>query len=487
MTVIGSIIGVVDPRHRHALILNHTSAWVWNYSDNHTLPHTYSFMLPVDEPNSRDAAYPLGTLVSPSANSEEPGLVVVMRTTGRIAYWESVGSAAAEGLFAKRRGVEGKVQLGPGETVTAICSIEPAGFILSLSSGNLAHLSLRDTAGRPGISTTHLKESGFISFLGAFRAGSNRREIVAVRAGRTGRMGERELVVATAKCGFSKWYVQRGGNYETKPEADLREIMVRAVERAIPSAVDRNRETFVALDVAIATNTENDTNEGGEPDIDLFVLTGYGHDEDNAIYSLLEITLKQGGRGVVKAVHPIKCYSMPIGHSPYAKPRLYIPKPRNTAFIIFPRAVIVLSNLRSNVEGAQPPDDDMMDVDRQLLGEELQEEKRVIFEDVIDFRGDARIDIVGSGGEDVLIETFRPEGNFGHLSEEILQKKIGNPGVVLIARGAGVLRVEAFDADENKSGSIVASPETMVKSKIEQAVFFGHIGQVRTQLLLTLS
>ncbi|KAF8421957.1 Non-repetitive/WGA-negative nucleoporin C-terminal-domain-containing protein [Tirmania nivea] len=478
----GSVIGVADPRHRHALIINDTSAWVWNYTDIHSLPHTYLFMLPQDEsPNhNRDMPFPLGTLVSPSANSEEPGLVVVMPMSGRIAYWEAIGSAAAEGLFAKRRGVEGKVHLAPGENVTTICSIEPAGFILSLSSGHLAHLALRDAAGRPGIQITLLRDSSFMSnIFGALRGGSHRRDLVAVRAGRVGRMGERETVVATARGGLSKWYVQRSGSYETKPEVDLRETMIRAVERAAPIAVHRNREQFCILDMAIATTFDNDGTDLREQDVDLFILVGYvGPDEDDSLYALLEVKLTQSGRGDIRTVHPINCYTTPIEASRHSRPRIHIPKPRNTAFIVFTRAVVILSNIKPNEGGGRRTiTEDDMDVDRQLLQEEEEEEMKVIFEDVVDFRGDANIDIVGSGGEDILFETFQPEGSFGHSGEDISHKKIVNPGVVLIARGAGVLRVEAFDAEDKRQRGRAIPTEEMVKSKIEQAVFFGHIGQ----------
>lgn len=442
-------------------------------------------MLPQDESSTyhRGMPFPLGTLVSPSANSEEPGLVVVMPMSGRIAYWEAVGSAAAEGLFAKRRGVEGRVYLGPGETVTAICSIEPAGFILSLSSGHLAHLALRDAAGRPGIQTTPLRETSFMgNIFGALINGSHRRDVVAVRAGRVGRMGEREIVVATARGGFSKWYVQRGGNYETKPEVDLRETMIRAVEKVSPHAVHRNRESFCVLDVAIATESDNDGTEQTEQDIELFVLVGYvSPDEDDSLYALLEMKLTQAGRGDVKAIHPIRCYTTPMEASLHSRPRVYIPKPRNTAFIIFSRAVVILSNLKpSEGRGRRSITEDDMDVDRQLLMEEEEQERKVVFEDVVDFRRDANIDIVGSGGEDILFETFQPEGSYGHSTDNIALKKIVNPGVVLIARGAGVLRVEAFDAEEKKQRAVAIPREEMVKSKIEQAVFFGHIRQVCT-------
>ncbi|PUU75151.1 hypothetical protein B9Z19DRAFT_367673 [Tuber borchii] len=154
----------------------------------------FSFPLLNDE-QGVNSPFPLGALVSPSANGDELGLVVVMPLSGRTAYWDSVGSAVAEGLFTKRRGVEGKVPLISRESVTAICNAEPAGFILSLSSGKLAHLALRYPAGRPGITVTIMRGYGtgiMGGFLGALRAGSSQQNTVAVRAGRILSMGKRD-------------------------------------------------------------------------------------------------------------------------------------------------------------------------------------------------------------------------------------------------------------------------------------------------------
>src|SRR4051794_3416462 len=96
-----------------ALLLKRTGAYIWRYDESHPLPKPDHFPLPTDERPAMDGIVPLalGSLVSPAANNDEPGLVVVMPVSGRIAYWDAVGSAIAEGLFSRKRGVEGRVQL----------------------------------------------------------------------------------------------------------------------------------------------------------------------------------------------------------------------------------------------------------------------------------------------------------------------------------------------------------------------------------------
>lgn len=96
---------------------------------------------------------PIGSLVSASISTAQPGLVIVMPTTGKITYWESITSAAALDLTRQQRcGLEGSVGgMLSGESVIQMVDAAPAGFILGFSSGRLALLSLRDTQGRPTV------------------------------------------------------------------------------------------------------------------------------------------------------------------------------------------------------------------------------------------------------------------------------------------------------------------------------------------------
>lgn len=458
-----AITAATDSSNGHALLLSHTSAYVWKYTATHTIPHTLSFPLPGDEKSSTLNPFPLGALVSPSANSDEPGLVVVMPMSGRIAYWDSVGSAVAEGLFSKKRGVEGRVSLVSGESVTAICNAEPAGFLLSLSSGRLAHLALRDLAGRPGIAVTIMRGYGtgmMGGLLGALRAGSNRRDIVAVRAGKVLRMGEREVVVATARGNFSRWQVNRSGTYANIADVDLRENVLTAIEKTAPGEVSvRSRDQFVIVDAAVASHGESGNNE-----VDVLVLASFmpSAASPGALYVLVSVTFLAGGRADVGDVHVVKSYTNPLEEG-RTRPRLYLPKPGKTAFLVFSRAVVIVSTAKPE------SNEDEMDQDLEVQG---------VFEDVVDFRGDLKVETVGSGMEDVMFDPVpRMEGSFmagsfmSDGSMTAVGKKVRNPGVVLIAKGAGVVRIETFDLEPVKTKAL--REPVKVKSKIEQAVFYG--------------
>lgn len=385
-----------------------------------------------------------------------------MPISGRIAYWDSVGAAVAEGLFTKRRGVEGAVPLVSGESVTAVCNAEPAGFILSLSSGRLAHLALRDLAGRPGITVTIMRGYGtgvMGGFLGALRAGSSRRDIVAVRAGRVVRLGEREVIVATARGNFSRWQVSRSGTYANLADVDLRDNMLSVIEKVAPREVrEGNKDSFVIVDAVVGESHESAS--AGSHDVDVLVLAsfmpsppGYG-----TLHVVISLRFRANGRVDLSGVHVVKCYTTPLEEGK-ARPRIYLPRPGKTAFLVFSRAVVLVSTHKPDAG-----EDDMYEL-----------EDQPVFEDVVDFRGDLNVEIVGSGPEDVSFDsTPRSEVVGSFMSDTGLTgsgKKIRNPGIVLVAKGAGILRLETFDLEPVRKESL--REPIKVKSKIEQAVFYG--------------
>ncbi|KAI5784588.1 Non-repetitive/WGA-negative nucleoporin C-terminal-domain-containing protein [Geopyxis carbonaria] len=455
------ITATTNSANGYALLLSHNSAYVWNYTTPHTLPNTYSFPLPIEDvPKHVDGPFPLGALVSPSANSSEPGLVVVMPMTGQVAYWDSVGSAVAEGLFSRKRGVEGKVPLMSSESAISICAAEPAGFMIALSSGRLAHLSLRDSHGRPGITVTIMREHGtgiMGGLLGALRAGSARRDVMAVRAGRIIRMGEREVVVATTRGTIARWHISRSGAYANVSDLDLREQILAALEQS-ERGLNTRREQYMVMDIAVMDHHVSSSAE--DHDVRILVFGAYrsGFGEDT-LYSLVYFNLLAGGHtAAVENVHIIRSYTDPLEIG--QPPRLYLPNPGKTAFLVFPRAVVVVSTL----QGGMLLDDAMEDNDEEQPG---------VFEDVIDFRGDVDINIIGGGMEDVEISSTSQQevsSSFGPIEANPQVRKHKNPGIIVVAKGAGVIRIEAFDVDGRRR--VAAAPVT-VKSKLEQAVFYG--------------
>ncbi|KAL8357504.1 hypothetical protein RB598_002352 [Gaeumannomyces tritici] len=438
----------------HALCLTHTQVFVWPYTINTTSPETFVFNL--DHP-SRHASdpLPLGSLVAPSAASDEPGLIVVMPVSGKISYWESIASAATLTFMRQQRnGIEDSIPgMFSGEHVIQLVSAETAGFILAFSSGRMAHLSVRDSHGRPTISVQFLR-SGLAQttggFLGSIRhvlkASATKGDIATVRTGPPTKAGERNVVAATSRGKITAWRVQRGGHHDVLSEVDVRDSVIAALRaRGSPSA-DSSPEDFELLDVAFSPN-------GGE-----HVLGGFG--QTDSAHSLWLLVTYDGGlersyalveaameRYSVKigALRPLTCYSSSISKDSTVRPRLYLPQPGRVAFIVFDRAVIIAS-LAARLEAPGLPTNSAS------------------FEDVIDLRDQDALEITGSGVEEPNIIGQEVEGLRTH------RQKIKNPGTLLMVRGVGVVRVATTDIDRF-SGD--ATPRITPKSKLEQAVFFG--------------
>ncbi|KAA8895178.1 Non-repetitive/WGA-negative nucleoporin C-terminal-domain-containing protein [Sphaerosporella brunnea] len=436
--------GTIDSQYRYGLLVDHNHAIAWEYAASSMTFKEFKFPFEADGEEGK-SPFPLGAFVSPSANSPEPGLVIVLPISGRIAYWDAVGTAVSEGLLFKIRAVQGKIPMMTNEVITAICNAEPAGFIASTSSGRLIHLALRDNAGRPHINPTIMRGTGGLSGLfGALRAGSNRRDVAAVRAGKPLGMGEREIIVCTERGIFSRWHVSRSGSYANTTDVDFRDQIWNAMsqERALQ---ERNSEQFQVIDFQVSGYNPTGIS-GQEDDVKLLVLTGMITPDGKATYALVSLELSATGRASVDGIYVIKSYANSWQFK--SAPKLYLPEPKKTAFVVFDRAVAVISKM-------PVMEDEMLEQD-------------AYYEDVVDFRGDLRIEIIGSGPESVD-KGPSTDVSMSFTTDQGYTRKIKNPGVVLVAKGVGILRIEAFDV----AGARQINTPVTVKSKLEQAVFFG--------------
>ncbi|KAF4636233.1 hypothetical protein G7Y89_g1852 [Cudoniella acicularis] len=447
--------GAIYSDSGYALSLTHTHAIVWPYAINVASPETFTFAIPHPSKHLSDPL-PLGSLVSASASSSEPGLVVVP-TTGKITYWESIASAATLDLRLQRNGVDLSISgMLSGETVIQILNAESAGFMLAFSTGRIAYMSVRDGQGRPAISVQFLRSGAgsantgiFGSLRNALSSSSSRGDIAAVRAGRPEKVGERNVVLATAKGKLQSWDIHRGGHTSLIAEAEAREAIVLAIKEATPAMSELLIETFEILDFTHATNSFTDN---GEEDANLLLLTSLG-DRQISHYILVEILLKRSEL-IVKNIRPIKSYTTPVNRAATSNTRLYFPAPSLVAYAVFDRAVVVVSM-------AKQPDTPEM---------QLRLESHLLpqtFEDVIDFRKDMNVEIVGSGMEEVNGSSYGIED-----SKSSRRHKAKHPATVLIVRGGGVLRIAATDVTKLTSNQ---AQQVTARSKLEQAVFFGNV------------
>ncbi|TDZ13269.1 Nucleoporin NUP133 [Colletotrichum spinosum] len=454
----------------YALSLSHTHAVVWPYTTPTQSPETFTFTLPYPSKHASDPL-PLACLVSPSASSNEPGLVVVMPASGKIAYWESISSAATlDFIRQQRHGVEGSIfGMYSGERVIQVINAESAGFVLAFSSGRLAYMSVRDGHGRPTISVQFLRTSLGTSsggFLGSIRHAlthtTGRGDIAAVRAERGTRVGERNVVAATLKGRLHAWKIHRGGHHETVVEADLQDEIVDAIREVDPASGDFHQDTFEVVDLAYVPkgldakyrdmSRLSDAMASEDVNLQHLLLLVSLTRKRESHYSLVEVILSPSSAqvGMVRPITSYKTRYTPANPLQSARPRLYLPRPALVAFIVFDKAVVVAS------VGSPPESPES----------QLQEDNHIIpptYEDVISLSDNNQSEVLGSGFEE-------PYAGNGHDESRGHRHKSKNPAVVLIVRGTGVVRLTTTDVDKFGSDQ---PPRVTPKSKIEQAVFFG--------------
>lgn len=459
--------------------LTHTHAIVWPYTANSPSPETFTFTLPYPSRHVSDPL-PLGALVAPSASLEEPGLVVIMPTTGKVSYWESISSAATlDFLRQQRNGVEDVIQgLFSGEYVASIVSAEPAGFILLTSGGRLAYMSVRDSHGRPAITIQFLRaangstpSAGFFgSIRHALKNSALREDVVAVRAGPHLRVGERSIMAATAKGKFSGWKVHRGGSHNPVLETDARDDILSAIRQLDYSASGTTADLLEVIDFTYvpkgierkyteAVRLSNAIEAGIDAVHQLLVLVALPNKRRKPYY-LVELLLAHDETRV-GMVRPITSLTSMVSRQQQTtehRPRVYLPKPAVVAYIVFDRAVVIASL-------AQPPETP----DSQLHGEVSH--LPATFEDIVDLRNDGVSEIVGSGMEEPAGAHPEPDaGNGVVLGPRVHRHKSKNPAAVLIVRGVGVVRVATVDVERFIGEK---PPEVTAKGKLEQAVFYG--------------
>ncbi|KAI1153418.1 Non-repetitive/WGA-negative nucleoporin C-terminal-domain-containing protein [Nemania diffusa] len=464
--------GFVDTSIGCALSLTHTHAMVWPYASPSLSPEAFTFTLPYPSKHATDPL-PLGLLVSPSASCSEPGLVVVMPTSGRITYWESISSATTLDFMRQQRtGVEDSISgMFSGERVIELVNVEAAaGFILAFSSGRIAHLSVRDAQGRPKISVQFLRTSLGPSsggFLGSIRNvlshSALQGDIAAVRASRSLKQGECTVVAATSKGRVNCWRIHRGGHHDLLAELDARSLILDAIRQADVTSNTLAPDSFKIVDFCFVpkgmSSKYADMSKlrhlsASDHQQHLLLLTSLD-DKNLRRYSLVEVViqneLNQENSLDIGMVRPISSFSTPPDSHALTKPRLYLPKPAVIAFLVFDHATVVASI-------AQPPESP----DSQIMQD--NHTLPTAFEDVVDLRYDPTLEIIGSGFEEPHI--------YDLADDEVRPMRIRtkNPTAVLLVRGAGTMRVSVSDCQRFAS---ITPPKLTAKIKLEQAVFFG--------------
>ncbi|KAK2800340.1 hypothetical protein FQN50_008156 [Emmonsiellopsis sp. PD_5] len=433
----------------YCLALSQYEAIVWPYNippQSLTPNVVLKFALP-SPARYPDDPLPLGTFVSKSAEGN-PGLMVVVPSTGKITLWETVSNAAILGLIKQRQnGIQGAIPgMLSGEVATEIINAEPSGIIIALSTGRLAHVSIRDSQGKPGISVEILRgtsRTANVGFLGGLRnvlsGNSWKRKVAATKAGISSQRGQRDIMIATSAGAFELWDIHWNNGNTLKAEVDAKDCILQSLDSIIGVA-EEAQHSFEVFDFAFAQGDYGNTS--GDPDdidrpISLWVLVSVLQDSSPSYFVVeLNIVGSTPNAGVVYPVHLRNHTSEPgSGWSPH----LYIPKPGNSAFVVFDTAIVLLSLTSSQREVSTLPVDTN------------DSKSHSLFQDCIRFRQGNDYVVQGCGTED-----YDADHKY--------------PSCIVVIRNFGLVRLSALPLP------ISDGPEALkvtAKSRLEQAVFYG--------------
>jgi len=432
-----------------ALAVTRQKAYVWDYTAHAPATNARVFDVPFAAP--QDEALPFGALVHSGANTTDVGLVLVAAHGGKVVFYESVERAASLGLFHERgTGVEGALTgLYTGESVTEITFAEHAGYVLTLSSGRVLQMRLRDEQGRARIHAQVLPsvEPASRGLFGTIKrfAGLVSKNVTAVRTRPLGTRGQMQALALTGAGVVETWVMDWSGRSEPRGTVDFRELLISELKSLGSPEMQSRAENLACLDFAIrdkpaAVRGDEVATLSTEQSIDLWLLLSIGG-TDTKEFFVTELTLAGAMAEITRMTRLDSYYGHGTKDGFVTKPRLIIPKPGHTAFVAFHDAVVL----------AATADDAMSEPDPNAQLHEASYIAPGSFEDAIFLRSDTDAAIMG-------------------VSEE--PSKAGNASCLAFVRGTGLVRFAATDPVGDVERSRMPA-----KSKIEEAVFYGRAMQ----------
>ncbi|KAL2816175.1 Non-repetitive/WGA-negative nucleoporin C-terminal-domain-containing protein [Aspergillus granulosus] len=431
----------------YGLVITQSEAIIWPYSVLSSSPSPADiFRLPIPETyrTNCDLA-PLGVILS-TATSSIPGLMILMPQNGKIIYWETVSCAASLGLpRQKQTGLHGFIPgMLSGEYATEIVNGEPSGIMVTFSSGRVAHITLRDSQGKPAVTVNFLKNSpnnGGIGFFGGIKnvlgGGFWRKKVAAVRAGESCQRGQRDIIIATSAGLVEIWDTHWNNGSILKRQFDIKDDLRKSL--AVHSLdLDDNCEVRV-WDLAFATHKQNLADPQGDNGQSWQVAVLVGLFSGSNPRGVFVVQLNLSENICILSTNPISSHTLPTDIDDL-QPRLFIPAPSETAFIVLGQSVILLSLVGV---GASPSS--------QLLIDNGQPQS---FHDSINFRCGKEYEILGAGFED------ESDG-------------VSYPACLVMIRDFGVIRISALPRQETASNT--ENAQITAQHKIEQAVFYGTL------------
>ncbi|KAL8802554.1 MAG: hypothetical protein Q9182_003719 [Xanthomendoza sp. 2 TL-2023] len=439
--------GEFAPSLGYAIATTRSQALIWRYkpglnAHDSSKPIIVQLLHVAD---SADDPLPLGVLIP---SSPEPGLLIIMPTSGKATYWENLSSAASvDRGRQQQQAVQGTViALASGEHITNIAEAEPQGFLITISSGKIVHLTIADPQGKAKISTQLLRSSGpetggiFSSLRNVFGGGSWLRDIAAVKVTKSGQNARRQCVIGTTKGALQVWDLHWNGVHSLNYELDAKSRLLESIRDTGTFPRDSDHQYFKVLDFALlppVVTGQEVTSSASSPATRILFLT-VTSSPSTARYNLHVGNITQGEIDI-PIVHPINCYRTPLDSRSSPTAHVLVPEPGQTAYVIFETSVVLVS--LEEIE--ESPDS------------QLQTEARRVpdpFQDVVDFHKGKGFTVVG-------------------CAVDVPGKGHDGSACTIMVQGYGVIRVSVAPIEEGQT-SADRTAITAV-TKLEQAVFYG--------------
>ncbi|KAI5237617.1 hypothetical protein E4T43_07969 [Aureobasidium subglaciale] len=392
-----------------ALAVTRERAYIWDYTSPAPVAHPKTF----DVPRAARSTEPLPLAALVTSSTRDIGLVVISAVTGNVTYWQNIDTAESLTLFNQQNtAVNGNIgSLSGGETVIHLDSADHAGFIVTLSSGRIAQMSLLDDQGRPKISahflrSTEAASSGglFGSLKNALGVGPWKRDVISVRTRPLPARREIQAIAATESGQVYTWHLAWSGQPTFRGAFNFRQFLQNELAESL------GEENISLLDMVITP-----ASSVVEAPLQLILLVQAGP-ASSPSYAMVHVTMEGQDSARLDGIIRVKAVSP---DSPATvRPRLLLPQPGHTAFIIFEREVIVASITNTSS-----------------------------FQDAIRLRSDKH----------VVIE--------GGCEEDLIDAK-GTSSCTIFIKGHGLARISATQT---------TASHPSIKTKIEQAIFYGTI------------
>lgn len=437
---------VISPDNDYILALTHTDALVWSYNASASTPTSrelLSFKLPFPPAVTEDPL-PLAAFTSRSANGE-PGIVVVSPKWGKVVYWETLSSATSYTPTQSANGVQGSIPgMQHADYVKELVPAEPAGFILSFKKGRVAQLTIRDQVGRPGIGVQFMSKHNvgtmkggiFGTIRNAF-GGNQRNGTAMVRPGRIAR-AQRDVVVCTKDGEFEFWTNNLLTGNHLSRTVSIRDQLLASLETHVAQDTAQHTMHFKIVDFCLVpTPSSHSLITRDDADSSSVTMLVAFSSQEKTVYYLVEATIAED-TAYIRVVHPIKCYTDDVVDEDDFRPRICIPPSSATAFLVFEKAVVIMSVAKISESPSS-----------QLLSEKSA--LPVLFQDCIRLQDNT---------------IYR---NINFAAEE----NDAGPSCVLAVQGFGVMRIVSHLANDDEIEVEDVVTQLGAKARIEEAIFFG--------------